>query len=162
MPIPREQLRMTPTELDEFLTRERTARVATVSPDGVPHVAPLWFVWREGRLYMNSLKRSRRQRDIESGSPVSVCVDAGEAYGELHGVVLYGRFEKVADPEESEAVRRIFGDKYWNGIDIPEVRSHAWLVMQPERIVSWDFAKIPSGGDKRLEAQKAAGADGAQ
>ena len=40
-------LAMTPAELDEFLTAERTCRIATLSPDG-PHVAALWFVcgWR--------------------------------------------------------------------------------------------------------------------
>ncbi len=38
---------MTPAELDEFLGRAHTCRVATLAPDG-PHVVPLWFVWTGG------------------------------------------------------------------------------------------------------------------
>jgi nitroimidazol reductase NimA-like FMN-containing flavoprotein (pyridoxamine 5'-phosphate oxidase superfamily) len=151
MPIPRSQLRMTPTELEAFLQSERTVRIATVSPEGEPHVAPLWFVWQDGRMYLNSLKRSRRTRDIERGSRVAACVDAGEEYVELRGVVLYGSFEDAGDVPE---IRRAFGEKYWHGADIPETRSHRWLVMEPDKVVSWDFAKIPSGRDRRLQAQQ--------
>lgn len=151
MPIPRSKLRMTPDELDAFLARERTARVGTVSPDGDPHVTPLWFVWRDGALYVTSLRRSRRTRDIEAGGRVAVCVDAGEHYGELHGAVLYGRFEPVEDDDERTAARADFGEKYWGGSDIPDRASHRWLVLRPDRIVSWDFTKIPAGRDPRLK-----------
>ena len=73
MPLPRSVLRMTDDELESFLNTERTARVGTTSPDGEPHVAPLWFVWRDGKIYFNSLKRSRRDADVRHGSRVSVC-----------------------------------------------------------------------------------------
>ena len=142
---------MTPDELEDFLRTERTVRVGTVSPDGEPHVAPLWFVWHEGAMYFNSLKRSRRSKDVERGSRVAACVDAGHEYGELRGAIVYGTVENAGDVPH---VRQMFGDKYWNGIEIPEVKSHAWLVLRPDKIVSWDFKKIPTGRDRRLEAQR--------
>jgi general stress protein 26 len=138
---------MTPEELEEFLRTERTVRVGTVSPDGEPHVSPLWFVWHDGAMYFNSLKRSRRARDVEEGSRVSACVDAGHEYAELRGAILYGVIEQAGDVPD---IRQMFGDKYWNGIEIPEVKSHRWLVLRPDKIVSWDFAKIPTGRDPRL------------
>jgi nitroimidazol reductase NimA-like FMN-containing flavoprotein (pyridoxamine 5'-phosphate oxidase superfamily) len=143
---------MTPDELEEFLRRERTVRVGTVSPSGDPHVAPLWFVWHDGTMYFNSLKRSRRGRDLEHGSRVSACVDAGHEYGELHGAVLYGVLAPITDADVGARVRKMFGEKYWGGIDIPEVRSHTWFALRPDKVVSWDFAKIPAGRDRRLEA----------
>lgn len=151
MPIDRSQLRMTPQELDEFLREERTVRVATVSPDGEPHVAPMWFVWHDGAMYVTSLKRSRRQRDVERGSRVAACVDAGEEYGELRGVVLYGEFADVDPPQE---VRKAFGEKYWGGVEVPDRRSHAWLALRPDRVASWDFSKIPAGRDDRAERSR--------
>ncbi|HEX9696516.1 MAG TPA: pyridoxamine 5'-phosphate oxidase family protein [Actinomycetota bacterium] len=156
MPVPREKLRLTPDEIDELLRVERTARVATVSPDGWPHVIPMWFVWRDGTLWINSLIRSRRTRDVEHGSRSSACVDTGVEYGELRGAVLYGTFETADDDPAIDSgideIRAEFGRKYWHGIDVPALRSHRWMKMRPERIVSWDFRKIPAGGDKRLEA----------
>jgi general stress protein 26 len=154
VPIPRSVLRMTTKELETFLARERTVRVGTVSPSGEPHVAPLWFVWHEGTMYFNSLKRSRRGRDIAHGSRVSACVDAGHEYGELHGAVLYGTLAPIESVELGAKIRKLFGEKYWGGMDIPEVRSHTWFALRPDEIVSWDFKKIPQGRDRRLEAKE--------
>ena len=159
MPIPRSQLRMTPDELDAFLGSERTCRVATVSPAGEPHVAPLWYVWHAGALWVTSLKRSRRMRDLAAGSPVAVCVDAGEQYGELRGATLYGRFAPADDEPDAPEARRTFARKYWGGVDVPDVRSHSWLVLRPDRIVSWDFAKIPAGRDRRTDTASASADD---
>jgi nitroimidazol reductase NimA-like FMN-containing flavoprotein (pyridoxamine 5'-phosphate oxidase superfamily) len=152
VPIPRERLRLNPEELEELLAAERTARVATSGPDGWPHVIPMWFVWRDGTLWVNSLIRSRRTRDIQHGSPAAVCIDSGTEYQELRGAVLYGRFEPADDAAELDEIRAEFGRRYWQGIQVPALRSHTWLRLKPERVVSWDFRKIPTGGDKRLEA----------
>jgi nitroimidazol reductase NimA-like FMN-containing flavoprotein (pyridoxamine 5'-phosphate oxidase superfamily) len=155
MPIPRSQLRLTDEELAELLATERTARAGTVSRDGSPHVVPLWFVWHRGAIWINNLKKSRRTRDLQAGSQVAMCIDTGHEYFELRGVVLYGRPDAV-DGEDPEVpvVRKAFGDKYFGGIDIPEVKSHQWFRMEPERIVTWDFRKIPAGRDGRAEASR--------
>ncbi|HVL32043.1 MAG TPA: pyridoxamine 5'-phosphate oxidase family protein [Actinomycetota bacterium] len=155
MPIPREQLRLSPEELDELLTANRTLRIGTVSPDGWPHVVPLWFVWHDGAIWVNNLRRSKRSRDLAAGSPVSLCVDDGEEYLELRGAVLYGRFEEATDDPSLDAVRAAFGAKYWTGATVPDLSSHVWLRMRPEKTVSWDFRKIPAGRDKRVEATRA-------
>lgn len=154
MPIPREQLRLTQDELDELLSMTHEVHVATVSPNGAPHVAPLWFVWHGGALWLNSLIKSRRTRDIQAGSPVAVCADAGTEYAELRGAVLKGRFVEANDDPALPDVKAAYSAKYWNGTSLPEVRSHVWLKLAPDEVASWDFRKIPAGRDKRLEAQK--------
>lgn len=154
MPLPRSILRLTPEELDDLLGKTRECHVATVSPDGKPHVVPLWFAWHDGAVWLNSLIKSRRTRDIRAGSPASVCVDDGESYGELRGAVLEGRFEEVTDESTLERVREVFGAKYWGGT-IPAVRSHVWVRLAADRVASWDFRKIPQGKDARLEAMRA-------
>lgn len=152
MPIPRSLLRLSPEELDEMLGEERTLRAATVSPDGWPHVVPLWFVWHDGAVWLNNLIRSRRSRDIAADSRVSFCVDAGRDYSDLRGAVLYGRPVQADGDPGLPAAQERFAAKYWGGHVVPSLRSHSWLKMVPERIVSWDFRKIPAGRDKRLEA----------
>lgn len=152
MPIPRERLRLTDDELEELLTGERTLRAATVSERGEPHVVPLWFFWHAGSVWVTSLRKSRRARDLASGSPAALCVDTGQEYAELRGAVLYGRFEAADGHPDLPAARRGLGRKYWGIDDVPELRSHGWLKFTPERIVSWDFRKIPGGRDRRTGA----------
>lgn len=154
MPISREELRLTPAELDALMDASKTLHAGTVSPKGMPHVAPLWFVWRDGEIWINSLRRSRRGRDLAAGSPVALCIDGGEEYGELRGAVLYGSFTDASEDERLEDVIGEFGRRYWGGIQVPQMKSHEWLRMKPDRIVSWDFRKIGKGRDKRLEATR--------
>jgi nitroimidazol reductase NimA-like FMN-containing flavoprotein (pyridoxamine 5'-phosphate oxidase superfamily) len=159
VPISREKLRLTPEELDLLLDTARVAHVATADAEDGPHVMPLWFVWHDGALWMNSLIRSRRTRDIGHDARVAVCVDAGEQYAELRGVVFYGRFEQATDSTGLQAAKEAFARKYWGGSEVPSIRSHTWLKLVPDRMVSWDFRLIPAGRDKRLEAAKAAQAE---
>src|SRR3984957_12728279 len=110
---------MTAAGPDEFLTVERTCRVATAGRDGRPHVAPLWFVWDGKSLWLSSLVRSRRWTDLMRDPRVAVIVDAGVEYNELRGVELsdavvpVGDIPRLAAPDASPAeAERLFADKY--------------------------------------------------
>ena len=151
MPLPRSILRLTEEELEELLTTERSLRIGTVNKDGTPHVAPMWFVWHDGAIWLNSLRRSRRTSDLAAGSQVALCVDAGQDYFELRGAVLYGTPEEITDEAVTTEARKLFGRKYWNIDEIPVTKSHVWLRVKPDKIVSWDFKKIPAGNDPRLK-----------
>ncbi|SEP23415.1 pyridoxamine 5'-phosphate oxidase family protein [Trujillonella endophytica] len=142
---------MTGEEVDAFLAEERTCRVATTGGEGGPHVAPLWFVWDGGALWLNSLTRSRRWADLARDPRVAVVVDAGTEYTELRGVEVTGRAEPVgdvprgtADVPELGAVEGAFARKYTGqDVFVPDGR-HAWLRITPEKLVSWDFRKLAS------------------
>jgi hypothetical protein len=140
---------MSSDELDGFLGLERTCRVATVGRDGAPHNVPLWFVWDGRALWLNSVVKSQRWTDLARDPRASVVIDAGEAYGELRGVELVGRFEPVGDVPRTAApdpavatAEQLFATKY-GGSDtfVPDGR-HAWLRLLPEKTVSWDFRKL--------------------
>lgn len=152
MPLPRSILRLTDEELDELLTTEKVLRAGTVNDDGKPHVAPLWFIWYDGAIWLNSLRRSRRSSDLAAGSKVALCVDTGDSYWELKGAVLYGTPLAATDDPQLPDARKAFAQKNWGIDDLPpEIKSHVWLKLVPERIVSWDFAKIPAGKDPRVK-----------
>lgn len=143
---------MSAEERDAFLADARTCRVATVGADGAPHVSPLWFGWSGGALWLFSITRSKRWRDLERDPRVSVVVDAGTEYTELRGVELSGRAEQVGevprgdgpDPALAE-IERVFAGKYMGGTFYADGR-HAWLRIVPDRIVSWDFRKLAALG----------------
>ena len=146
------RIAMTPAEVDAFLAAERTCRVATAGADGRPHVAPLWFVWDGAALWLSSLVRSQRWTDLSRDPRVAVVVDTGEQYDVLRGVEITGTAtpvgpvprEPTGPVPELAGPERLFARKY-AGIDefTPDGR-HGWLRVTPEKIVSWDFRKIPA------------------
>ena len=149
--IPREQLRMSAAELDTYLAAQRTLRLATVADDGTPHVVPLWFVWHDGAVWLNSLIKSARHRHLLTGRPVGLVVDDGDSYGELRGVRMTGRPAVVADDDAARVTAyRQFGQKYFGRDDLPSQRSYQTVRIAPDEIASWDFRKIPQGVDRKV------------
>ena len=139
---------MSTAELDAYLGAARTCRVASVGTEG-PHVTPLWFVWLGGALWLYSLTRSQRWTDLVSDPRVAVVVDDGKDYGELRGVELRGAVTPVGEVPrtgaeevpELTAVEAAFAAKYSGGQFGHDGR-HAWLRLDPTKVVSWDFRKI--------------------
>jgi Pyridoxamine 5'-phosphate oxidase len=140
---------MTPAELDDFLTEMRTCRVATMGPGG-PHVAPLWFLWSEGALWLSSVVRSQRWADLRRDPRVAVVVDAGEQYHELRGAEIKGTAEPVGEVPRSGSPdalvagpELLFARKYSGGDSMWHDGRHGWLRVTPVKITSWDFRKLP-------------------
>lgn len=141
---------MTGDEVDAFLAEERTCRVATVGTEGVPHVAPLWFVWDGVHVWLNSLVRSRRWADIAREPRMSLVVDAGVEFAELRGIEISGTAHVVGevprrgDPDPVlEQVERFFAAKYSPTGEFVADGRHSWLRVDVDKLVSWDFRKIP-------------------
>ncbi|WP_368396918.1 pyridoxamine 5'-phosphate oxidase family protein [Streptomyces sclerotialus] len=141
---------MSPEELDAFLTRQRTCRIATVGPDGAPHVGALWFVWDGTSLWLYSLTRSKRWAQLVKNPRVAVVVDDGHEYGELRGAELSGSVTFVGEaPRHGESCpelvgpERLFAAKYFGMETMPHDGRHAWLRLTPDAVASWDFRKIP-------------------
>ncbi|QEU95856.1 pyridoxamine 5'-phosphate oxidase family protein [Streptomyces kanamyceticus] len=143
------RIMMTPDELDEFLSTERTCRVATVSPDGAPHVSTLWFVWDGASLWLYSVTRSKRWSDLRHDQRIAVVIDTGVRYDELRGVELSGTVEFVGESPRSgepcpelDAPERLFAQRVFGLDAMPHDGRHAWIRLTPDAVASWDFRKL--------------------
>lgn len=142
---------MNDEELADYLTVERTCRVATLGADGRPHVVPLWFVWDGRHLWLNSLTKSQRWADLLRDSRIALVIDSGHDFHELRGVEINGSVEVVGDVPRTSAVVPVLGEpellfaRKYAGTDTfhPDGR-HAWLRVTPEKVSSWDFRKNPA------------------
>lgn len=68
--------RMTTHEARRFIAEgTRTGKVATVRPDGRPHVAPVWFVLDGETLVFTTGARTVKATNIRRDPHVSICVD---------------------------------------------------------------------------------------
>jgi nitroimidazol reductase NimA-like FMN-containing flavoprotein (pyridoxamine 5'-phosphate oxidase superfamily) len=140
---------MTAEEIDAFLAGERTCRVATVSASGRPHVAPLWFVWDGTHLWLHSIVKSQRWTDLSRNPEIAVVIDAETDYQELRGVEIYGQAVIVGEVPRTDTPdpalhepELLFARKYLGGDEFYADRRHAWLRITPDKLTSWNFAKL--------------------
>ena len=61
-------------EVDQFLSQPRTAQLVTTYAAGAPHVAPVWFLWDNGRALVMADRSAVKVRNIRRNSSVALCV----------------------------------------------------------------------------------------
>jgi nitroimidazol reductase NimA-like FMN-containing flavoprotein (pyridoxamine 5'-phosphate oxidase superfamily) len=152
-------LALTPSELRAFLHEQRTIRLATASPTGQPHVVPLWFVWVDGTVFMNSTLGNVTIRNLQRNPAATGSIDDGDVYEELRGVLVQGKVEWAADDPRLDEVKAAWSAKYMGGAPPPYDRwkNRIWFRLAPRRISSWNFRKIPEAKAKaRARSGKAA------
>jgi PPOX class probable F420-dependent enzyme len=149
----RNQITMTPEEIEEFLDTERTLQVASVNADGTPHLVAMWFARHSGEIAFWTYAKSQKVVNVRRDPRITVMVETGEKYEELKGVTIYGRARIVEDLDEVFA----FGDKvyerYWGPIDNDVVREgvrvmgrkRVLIIVDQDKVVSWDHSKLGGG-----------------
>lgn len=76
----------------------RTAKLATVGRDGLPHVVPVWFVLDGTDVVITTMSGSAKARNLARQPAVSLCVD--DERPPYAFVTLYGRATIHHDPPD--------------------------------------------------------------
>jgi nitroimidazol reductase NimA-like FMN-containing flavoprotein (pyridoxamine 5'-phosphate oxidase superfamily) len=150
-------LSFTMEEMEPYLRAQRTARVATTSQSGDPHVVPLWFVWEDGTLFLNSTRGNPTVENALRTGRAAAVVDDGDEYDVLRGVTISGRVELAEGDQRLPRVEGEWSQKYLGGRELPyrRWRGRVWLRLVPDRLASWDFRKIPAAKARRDETSGA-------
>jgi PPOX class probable F420-dependent enzyme len=75
---------------DPRLLTEKNIWLATVRPDGRPHLVPIWFIWLNEKVYICTEGKSVKIKNIQANPRVSVALENGSqpAIGEGTAVIL--------------------------------------------------------------------------
>ena len=96
------------------LKRARHYWVATSRPDGSPHLAAVWGLWRDDAFHFSTGGRSRKARNLAANPR---CVVTPEQATE--SVVVEGVAEPVTDPAALAALQAAYRAKYGEGFPDP-------------------------------------------
>jgi PPOX class probable F420-dependent enzyme len=150
----RNQIQMTDAERSDFLAKSPTIIITSINRDGTPHPMPMWYgVEPDGSIVMTTFTKSQKIRNIERDPRVTLLVEDGTVYGELRGVVIYGKADLVRDTDQ---VVEILARVSTKALDNPDdstrdnirkaVRGTApkrtGIRVHPDKIVTWDHRKL--------------------
>ncbi|MBS1880895.1 MAG: TIGR03618 family F420-dependent PPOX class oxidoreductase [Actinobacteria bacterium] len=151
----RGQIVLNDAELRELLERERVAIVSSIGPRGWPHSMPLWYVPRDGEVWIWTYAKSQKVRNLERDPRATVLVETGHEYGELRGAMIEAEAEIVRDFDTVLGFAEELTVRYAEGISSVEGDAKAALEAQaPKRVVirfrpvrtaSWDHRKLGGG-----------------
>ncbi len=123
--------------------------VATVGPDGAPHVVPLWFVWREDAIYASLRRGGRTAANLRHEPRVALALERGRDWTELAGVVVHGVGSLLAPQDPlvrapisawHEKYRPYLAGEGFRRLT-EDLADLAFLRVEPLRVTGWDHAR---------------------
>ena len=131
---------MTQQQIEEYLAQPMIADLATVNPDGSPHVAPVWFRWDGEVVKVFTQTTAVKVRNIRQDARVSMSVAKQDApYGY---VIVNGKAEISSEgiPDEVRAMAIHYKGEEEGEIYIRQALQEmefCLLTITPTKIIGW-------------------------
>ncbi|MET0183074.1 MAG: pyridoxamine 5'-phosphate oxidase family protein [Caulobacterales bacterium] len=147
-------IRLEGQELDDYLGSALTLILATTRKSGEPFMTPLWFVWKDGSFYTDTIGKSAKVQHIKRDPRVCCMVEDGERWVDLRAVIANCSAEILSDEAVIESyvlAREKKYEKYKrDDSSVPDVtrkhydqaRAYLKLTPRPGEMRSWYNRKI--------------------
>jgi PPOX class probable F420-dependent enzyme len=152
MPSRRDQIKLSDADQRDLIETERTVVVSSLGPRGWPHVMPLWYVPRDGEIWIWTYAKSQKVKNLERDPRATLLIETGFEYGELRGVQIEAEAELIRDAGPVVEFAKELTIRYGEGIESVEGDAAAALEAQapkrvaihfhPKRVASWDHRKL--------------------
>ncbi len=150
----RDAIRMDEAEITALFAECRSLQVATLGPDGAPHLTTLWFARDGDQILFETYSKSQKVLNLQRDPRIAVLCEAGKTYGELRGVSIRGRAEIIDGGERlldlmALLVRQnhpeLAADKI-AGVSAKMAEKRVVVVVHAEKTISWDHRKLSGIG----------------
>lgn len=145
----RTQIVMSDDEITDFVARNRTGTMATVGPDGQPHLVAMWYGILDGDIWIETKVKSQKVVNLRRNPKVSFLIEDGMTYDSLRGVTFEGVAEIHDDPDTIFKVGVSVWERY-NGPYTDDLKPAVDMMMnkrvavciRASRVRSWDHSKL--------------------
>lgn len=145
----RDAIRMTPEEMKQFVSEQKSLQVATLNKDGTPHLSTLWFGIMDDEIVFETYTKSQKIVNLHRDSRIAVLLEDGVEYEKLRGITINGTAELYSAPEDVQKYAAAVISRN-HGIDLKDASDAAAalankrtaVVVKAEKVVSWDHTKL--------------------
>jgi PPOX class probable F420-dependent enzyme len=147
----RGQIKLSDDEQRELLESERVVVVSSLGARGWPHSMPLWYVLRDGEIWIYTYAKSQKVKNLERDPRATLLVETGYEYGELRGVQIEAEAEIHRDLEPVFELGKELTLRYSGAASLPEdgaealrtqARKRVAVRFKPVRVATWDHRKL--------------------
>ncbi len=148
----RDQIALTDDEQRELLESERVVTVASLGQNGWPHLMPLWYVLRDGEIWVYTYAKSQKVRNLERDPRATLLVETGHEYAELRGVMIEADAYVNREHDLVFEVAKQLTLRYADGLDSIEgdaaealasqARKRVAIRFVARRTATWDHRKL--------------------
>lgn len=154
----RDRVRMSGEEISAYLEEQRVIQVASIGPNGRPHLAPLWYVVHASSTGERpavatwTYAKSQKALNFRRLPQATVLLESGQRYSTLRGLSMECDVEILEDYSDVLAIGVGLIDRY--GVDYEaerkvmvnafseQARKRIGLVLRATKSATWDFSKM--------------------
>ena len=147
----RSSVQLSEQEVQDFLAANIKVQIATIGPDGSPHLTTLFYVVEDGQLAFWTYGRSQKVVNLRRDARISCLVEDGEDYFELRGVSIQGKARLVEEYDDIHALGSRVAKRMAGGVDLgdfgdeivdKQARKRVGVVVEPIKVATWDHRKM--------------------
>jgi PPOX class probable F420-dependent enzyme len=140
----RAQIQLSPDEQRELIESERVVVVGSFGPRGWPHLMPLWYVPRDGEIWIYTYAKSQKVRNLERDPRATLMIETGHEYAELRGLMIEAEAEIHRDLDTVFGLAEELTLRYADGLDSLEDDAREALKAQAAKRVAVHFRAFHS------------------
>jgi uncharacterized pyridoxamine 5'-phosphate oxidase family protein len=96
------------SEAQKRLSQGRTHWLATVRPDGRPHVVPVGALWHDGAFYFTTGQGTQKEKNLSHNSHCVICTASSD-----FDMVVEGEAARVRDEEKLQKIAELYSAQGW-------------------------------------------------
>jgi PPOX class probable F420-dependent enzyme len=155
----RDRVTMTPDEVAAMLTACRKVQLATINPDGMPHLVTMYYALIDGNIAFWTYRASQKALNLARDPRISCLVETGDQYFDLKGVQIQGVVQTIEDPAAVQDIGRSITEVMGTAVTGTDgdaadtvgdyvaraARKRFGYIVEPLRVISWDHSKLLPG-----------------
>ena len=153
----RDRVQMSDPQVAAMLAGNRKVQLATINPDGYPHLVTMYYALVDGKIAFWTYRTSQKALNLARDPRISCLIETGEAYFDLRGVQIQGTVETITDVDAVLKIGMSIGEVMGgslaggpggqSGDAITDyvanaARKRYGYIVDPVRIISWDHSKL--------------------
>ena len=150
----RDQIRMTEDEVRAYLAEQKVINVASIGPNGRPHLAPLWYFPHEDGVATWTYGTSQKAKNFRRLPEATVLAEDGDSYEKLRGVSFEADVEIIEDTAEVTRIGIALMQRYagakpgdpataeLTAFIAGQAAKRVGLIFRATKVASWDHAKL--------------------
>jgi len=157
VPKQRDRVQMSDAEVEATLAGNRKVQLATINPDGFPHLVTMYYTLVDGKIAFWTYRTSQKALNLARDPRISCLVESGDAYFDLRGVQIQGTALTITDPDAVLKIGQAIGEVLAGTLAgesggavgaaitdyvVNAARKRYAYIVEPVKVISWDHATL--------------------
>lgn len=100
----------------KFLKTQKILRLATIDSSGNPHIVPVWYMYKDNKIYIGTNTRTRKTKNIKKNSKVAFCVDIGINAPNIVGIMGTGKAKMILHETRVKLIAKKILRRYFSNL----------------------------------------------